>query len=251
MVFFLGYGLNYQGEDYLMPIDGNPQDVAHTGIRVSTILDILQQQTDRPILVILNLYLSGSPTKVGQQSINLAKHKKIGLIFSLRQSSETTLSQGIFTSALLEALRYYRREITLSKLAQYLGDRLPSISFSGEKLVLSPIVISPSLAFSSQSLFASIQREKLDITQSDFEPLKQSSTSSVPQPISAINVSIEDKSAPNFPLLPALEVTHTMTQPEPEETIPMTTYQFFLPSSVKIEPPHDGKWLWLGEYLCY
>lgn len=152
-IFFNGYGLNYQGEDYLMSIDGNPQDIPNTGVSVRSILNLIQKPTTRPILLILNLYDLGLGKKVGQQLISMAKQKGIALIFSLRPPDKTNRGHSIFTTALLEALQYYRHEITLAQFAQYLGDRLPSFNFQGRGVVSSPIVISPSLAFSSQPLF--------------------------------------------------------------------------------------------------
>ncbi|NJQ97282.1 MAG: hypothetical protein HC784_05550 [Hydrococcus sp. CSU_1_8] len=43
--FFSGYGMNYRGEDFLLPIDGNPNDIENTGISLRSLFESLQQQT--------------------------------------------------------------------------------------------------------------------------------------------------------------------------------------------------------------
>ncbi|NJK48988.1 hypothetical protein HC931_13125 [Candidatus Gracilibacteria bacterium] len=37
--FFSGYGMNYRGEDFLLPIDGNPNDIENTGISLRSFLN--------------------------------------------------------------------------------------------------------------------------------------------------------------------------------------------------------------------
>ncbi|MCU0532490.1 MAG: caspase family protein [Hydrococcus sp. Prado102] len=118
--FFSGYGINYQGEDFLLPIDGNPDDVVGTGIALRSLFELLQKQTTGQIIVFLDLNKL-TPMRIGQQAIALAKQMKISLILSV-QSKQT--EQSMFAVALIEALRYYRQTITLSKLEQYLRDRL-------------------------------------------------------------------------------------------------------------------------------
>lgn len=247
-VFFNGYVLNYQEEDYLMPIDGNPQAIANAGISVRSLLHIIQQHTIGPILLVLNLYGSGLITKVGQQSLALAKQKGIAMILSLRPPDAiiTRRSQSIFTTALLEALHYYRREITLTKLAQYLGDRLPSLSFPRIGVVSPPIVISPSLVFSSQPLFAFTQRQEIKATRTETELLKQ--------PISAINTTSRENRTPNLLQLPPTSVTTSVTAFQEEVTTairltppPSETNSFSQsPSSGFLIRMWQEKWFWLG-----
>jgi hypothetical protein len=154
--FFSGCAVNYQGEDYLMPIDGNPRDISGTGIAMRSLLEFLQQQNAEQILVILDLKAMGE-MKVGHKAIALAKQMKIPLILSCqthRFSDESSSeSHGIFTIALLEALRYYRQKTTLAKLEQYLRDRLPEFSLALYQPTRILTVISPSQEVSNLSLF--------------------------------------------------------------------------------------------------
>jgi Caspase domain len=138
--FFSGYGMNHQGEDFLLPIDGNPDDVMGTGIALRSLFESLQQQTNGQILVILDLN-KFTQMRIGQQAIALAKQMKISLILSV-QSKPT--EQSTFAAATIEALRYYRQTITLTKLEQYLRDRLWEYNLLHGQSSQTLTIISPS-----------------------------------------------------------------------------------------------------------
>ncbi|AFY76436.1 hypothetical protein Ple7327_1021 [Pleurocapsa sp. PCC 7327] len=141
--FFSGYGISYQGEDYLMPIDGNLKDIPGTGIAMRSLFESLIQQGTARILVVLDLRGMGD-AMVGQQAIALAKQMKISLIVSSHGDKSASLGRGMLATALVEALRHYRQNITLAKLEQYLRDRLPEFSLDLWQPTQTPVVISPS-----------------------------------------------------------------------------------------------------------
>lgn len=132
--FFSGYGVSYSGEDYLMPIDGNPADVAATGIPVRSLFESLKAAPTEMVVVLLDMNRSQS-TKAGETTgvftENLARQMEIPVLLSCRSnqvSRETSaLRHGFFTAALLSGLRSGQGS-TLKALERYLSDRLPELS---------------------------------------------------------------------------------------------------------------------------
>ncbi|MFP4299246.1 MAG: caspase domain-containing protein [Spirulinaceae cyanobacterium] len=133
--FFSGYGVSWQGQDYLLPIDGDPTDIPNTGILIETVFEQLRGQQADNILVLLDINRSPgilAEEAVGGDTLELAKKYGIAVVLSsqLTETSHesTGLGHGMFAAALLEALRYYQRDVTLDKLEQYLRDRVPELS---------------------------------------------------------------------------------------------------------------------------
>jgi len=148
--FFSGYGVSWQEVDYLMPIDGNPQDIPGTGIPVRSLFASMQNSGSDNILVVLDINRSPGlqgGTPVGTQIVQLAEQMGIALVLSsqLNQFSQeaTALGHGLFTAALLEALRYYHTDITLAELEGYLSDRLPELSQHHWRPIQTPMTVIP------------------------------------------------------------------------------------------------------------
>lgn len=132
--FFSGYGINHEGEDYLLPIDGNPSDVVGTGIAVRSLLETLKKAPTETVLVLLDINRSqganaGAP--VGVHTAQLARELEIPTILSClpnQVSRETSaLRHGFFAAALLEGLRSGKCN-TLKSLEGFLRDRVPQLS---------------------------------------------------------------------------------------------------------------------------
>jgi uncharacterized caspase-like protein len=131
-LFFSGYGFSYNGKDYLMPVEGNPQLVAETGIEVRTLMQSLQQAGINTLLLldINRAFGSQSNSFVGREIMELAKELQIPTILSCQseqfshESSE--LGHGFFTAALLEALRS-RNASNLIDLDKYLSVLTPEL----------------------------------------------------------------------------------------------------------------------------
>jgi hypothetical protein len=129
--FFSGYALDYDGEVYLLPSDGNPNDISKTGISLRSLFELFP---GRQAIFILDLKSATTQrSSIVKSAIALSKKMKISLILSSHSQG------GTFVTAILEALRCYRQKITLAKLEQYLRDRL-----SIARAIDSPVVISPS-----------------------------------------------------------------------------------------------------------
>ncbi|MDB9493933.1 caspase family protein [Spirulina major CS-329] len=157
--FFSGYGVSWQGVDYLMPIDGNPADIPGTGIPVEDLLKRLQGQGDRRVLALLDInrspgVIAGEP--VGAQLAQLAPEMGVSLLLSsqIEESSHeaVALGHGMFTAALLEALRYFGSQTTLDNISSYLYERLPELSEHHWRPVQHPLIIIPSIEFAQAPL---------------------------------------------------------------------------------------------------
>ncbi|HBL60564.1 MAG TPA: hypothetical protein DDZ80_19535, partial [Cyanobacteria bacterium UBA8803] len=160
--FFSGYGVNWEDVDYLMPIDGNPKDIPGTGIPVRSLLTALQAQGGDHLLVMLDINRSpglqaGKPA--GIQTLELAKQMGIALVLSaqLDQFSHEApaLGNGLFSAALLEALRYYDTDITLGDLYEYLRDRLPELCEHHWRPLQTPLMVIPTAHAKQQPIWPS------------------------------------------------------------------------------------------------
>ncbi|OCR02585.1 peptidase C14 [Oscillatoriales cyanobacterium USR001] len=131
--FFSGYGVSYEGQDYLMPIDGDPADVPGTGIAMKSLFESLKAAPTETILVLLDMNRSQgvkAGEAIGTQTAELAREMEIPTVLSCRPtqvSRETSaLRQGFFAAALLEGLRSGQLT-TLKSLERFLSDRLPQL----------------------------------------------------------------------------------------------------------------------------
>ncbi|HHP7245924.1 MAG TPA: caspase family protein [Elainellaceae cyanobacterium] len=147
--FFSGYGVQFDGKDYLMLADSDPSDLPQTGFAIEDLFTNLKDAPTDNILVLLDIKRSqGSMAEphVGTHTAALAEEYGIPTILSCKAdqfSYETlTLRQGLFTSALLEGLRHYGC-VTLEHLVQHLGDRLPQLSEQHWRPKQEPLAIIP------------------------------------------------------------------------------------------------------------
>ncbi|MDJ1183582.1 caspase family protein [Roseofilum casamattae] len=132
--FFSGYGCSIDGQDYLMPIDGDPNQVTSTGIAIEWVLHSLKSLPTQNLLVVLDINRASSLQiggLLGNQTVNLAREWQIPTLLSCQpgQFSQETLElrQGLFTAALLEGLRSGQCS-TLASLDAYLQRRLVELS---------------------------------------------------------------------------------------------------------------------------
>ncbi|MBD1829307.1 caspase family protein [Microcoleus vaginatus GB1-A2] len=131
--FFSGYGVSYEGKDYLMPVDGNPADIPGTGIPVELLLNTLKNAPTETVLVLVDMNRSQivkAGETLGSQTAELARELEIPTVLSCRPnqvSRETSaLRQGFFTTALLEGLRSGQC-MTIKGLDRFLSERLPEL----------------------------------------------------------------------------------------------------------------------------
>jgi len=131
--FFSGYGVTWRGEDYLMPIDGNPDDIGATGISMRSLYNAFNACPTDKILVVLDMNRAmgtSAGEEIGRSTAEFAREMQIPTILSCQHeqfSRETgALQHGFFTAALLEALRSGDVD-NLESLDRLLCDRLPQL----------------------------------------------------------------------------------------------------------------------------
>lgn len=145
--FFSGYGVSTQEEDYLMPMDGNPSDIADTGIPMRWLFKNLKAHGAENVLVLMDINRSQGVidgATVGQQTVELASELGIATVLSCQSDqfshASSALGHGLFTATLLEALRH-EPEMTLASLEQYMSDRLPELSEHHWQPLQTPLII--------------------------------------------------------------------------------------------------------------
>ncbi|MBF2076433.1 MAG: caspase family protein [Synechococcales cyanobacterium C42_A2020_086] len=128
--FFSGYGARFQGNDYLLPIDVDPEQIPATAISLDFLFRTLRTAPTSKILLILDMNRSQNPLAgegIGQQTAQLAQDYAIPTLLSClpnQLSHETlTLRQGLFTATLIEALQH--GSVTLEQLVQRVQEQLP------------------------------------------------------------------------------------------------------------------------------
>lgn len=148
-VFFSGYGLAREGQDYWMPLEGDPENLAETAISVARVFEILQTAATEQIFLVLDMNRSQGamgPDNIGEQTLALAEESGIATLMSCRpaQYSYETLAlrHGLFTKALLEGLRYHGC-VTVSQLSAYLSDRVPELSQHHWRPIQNPVSVIP------------------------------------------------------------------------------------------------------------
>jgi hypothetical protein len=132
--FFSGYGICMHGQDYLVPIDGNPAALSTTAISLRSVLERLHATPTPNTLLLLDMSHSQSVLDneaVGAQTAALAIESQVSTILACQPGQFSRevpgLGHGFFTVALLESLRS-RQANTISNLERYLNSRLPELS---------------------------------------------------------------------------------------------------------------------------
>ncbi|MEO1093643.1 MAG: hypothetical protein AAFX01_01920 [Cyanobacteria bacterium J06638_28] len=148
-IFFSGYGLARNGQDYWMTIDADPMKLDETAIPVAQVFDILKTAKTDQIVLVLDVNRSQGAVghqSIGQQTLALAQDLGVSTFLSCQpdQYAHETMAirHGLFTKALLEGLRYHGC-VTVSQLAAYMGDRVPELSQHHWRPVQNPAVVIP------------------------------------------------------------------------------------------------------------
>ena len=144
--FFSGYGAQVEGKDYLMPIDGNPDNVQETGISVQGLIETLTHipSQNRLLMLDMNRAQGALPEQtIGTEVIELAEARSLTTLLSCQpeQYSHETLSvrHGLFTAALLEALHQARR--TPAQISEYLNKRVPELCEHHWRPIQNPVLV--------------------------------------------------------------------------------------------------------------
>jgi TldD protein len=148
--FFAGHGLVHEHKDFLLPCDGNPDDLRETAIPISFITDCLRDCEAQNVVLILDMCRNriadygsrGVGELIGEETSEIAKEQGIVTLFSCGRGQRSyeiaDLKQGAFTYALLEVLK---KNTTVRQLEDYLIHEVPSLNQRHEKPVQVPVVI--------------------------------------------------------------------------------------------------------------
>lgn len=149
LFFFSGYGVSWEGQDYLLPIDADPSRIVQTGILMADLFKTLTEGATSQVLVILDMNRPQSaiaPARLGQQTLELAKDLDIPLLLSCQpqEFSQETLAvrHGLFTEAMLEGLRFHGC-LTLTQLVDYLANRVPELCRHHWRPEQHPVAVTP------------------------------------------------------------------------------------------------------------
>ena len=164
--FFSGCGISFEGEDYLIPIDGDVDDLPNTCI---SIRKLYQQFNDIGVNAYVFLDTNRSihlPQShgIGEVISELAETYQVPTFLSC-QSHELShedagLGHGLFTTALLEALNYHH-DLNIGTIDTYLSSRLPELSDAHWKPLQIPVVVIPSTASIHRPIFSGTTIESI------------------------------------------------------------------------------------------
>ncbi|MGV0107412.1 Peptidase C14 [Nostoc sp. DSM 114160] len=146
--FFSGHGIRYADRDYLMPCDGDPEDIENTAIAINFVSERLRRcGADNVVLILDACRNEGKKTGegIGRQTAEEARQQGVISIFSCipqQYSYEIeALQQGAFTTALLEGLGIKGQCATVERLEQYLKFRVPELVRQYKNTRQTPYVI--------------------------------------------------------------------------------------------------------------
>jgi hypothetical protein len=167
--FFSGYGVSFGEEDYLIPIDGKPEDLANTCI---SIRQLYQQLNDIGVnaLVFLDANRAQNATVgggIGQTTAKLAQKYNIPTFLSCQahefSHEDARLGHGLFTTALLETLNYHP-DLNLETIDEYLTSRLAELSEHHWKPLQTPVAIIPTGVSIHRPVFSATTQSSINST---------------------------------------------------------------------------------------
>jgi hypothetical protein len=170
--FFSGCGISFEGEDYLIPIDGDVEDLANTCISVRQLYQQLHE-----IGVNAYVFLDANrsqhlplSTGIGAVTTQLAQEYQIPTFLSCQSHEfsheDAGLGHGLFTTALLEALNYHP-DLNLGTIETYLTSRLAELSEHHWKPLQTPMAILPTGASVHRPVFSATTQSSISSTTPD------------------------------------------------------------------------------------
>ena len=131
--FFAGHGIRHEDRDYLMPIDGDPGDIASTAIPLHYVTERLQRCGADNVILLIDACRSSSGRRDG---LGIGQERQPGVITffscSPKESSYEIdeLQHGAFTHALLEGLKLHGEGncATVERLYHHLSQTVPRLS---------------------------------------------------------------------------------------------------------------------------
>jgi formylglycine-generating enzyme required for sulfatase activity len=132
--FFSGHGIRHADRDYLMPCDGDPEDIENTAIEINFVTERLRRCGADNVVLVLDACRSlgtRGGEGIGRQTAKEARSLGVISIFSCSPQEYSyeieALQQGAFTCALLEGLGIQGKCATVERLNQYISFRVPEL----------------------------------------------------------------------------------------------------------------------------
>ena len=134
--FFSGHGARRAEIDYLLPSDGDPENLQDTAIPIDRVIRSLRRCGAGNLILILDACRNRIPDysrSVGSQTVELAKQEGIITLFSCspgeRSYELSDYRQGAFTHVLLKALQgeYSPNRCNAKQLSEYLRNQVPTL----------------------------------------------------------------------------------------------------------------------------
>jgi hypothetical protein len=139
--FFSGHGLHYANQDYLLPLDADPENAEAGAIPVDDLAECLKRSgTNRVVLILDACHTQEQKFGQGFGTDPIGVTTLFGSSFNQTSSEVEALEHGSFTYALLTGLEYLvsYRNVTLEHLVLYLSDLLPKLNHQYGKPPQSP-----------------------------------------------------------------------------------------------------------------
>ncbi len=150
--FYAGHGVVHGHQDFLLPCDGNPDDLRETAIPISFVTDCLRDCGVHNVVLVLDMCRNRTRGNyegsrdigqvMGEQTLEIARAQGIVTLFSCSRGQRSyeikELQQGAFTHTLLTALQ---QSTTPRALEQYLTTQLPALNRQYGKPIQVPMVI--------------------------------------------------------------------------------------------------------------
>jgi len=148
--FFSGHGMRHEGRDYLMPLEGDREDVESTALATSYVADSLRGCGADNVILLLDACRSQADKGgegIGKETEEKARQTGVVTLFSCSPNEYSyeleSLQQGAFTRAVLEGLGIQGQCATVARLNEYLQHRVPELlkQYRGEGYRQTPYVI--------------------------------------------------------------------------------------------------------------
>ncbi|GEM_PF-815900 len=151
--FFAGHGIVHNHQDFLLPSDGNPDDLEETSLPISFVTNCLRDCEAHNVVLVLDMcrnrtrsvIADGSrdmTSTIGEQTLELARAQGMVTLFSCSRGERSyelaALEQGAFTHTLLAGLK---ESTTPRVLEQYLTNQVPTLNRQYGKPVQVPLVV--------------------------------------------------------------------------------------------------------------
>jgi hypothetical protein len=132
--FFSGHGMRSGERDFLMPIDGDPDDVVESGISTAQVSEWLRGCGADNVVMVLDACRSGGMKDgkgIGDETREGCRQTGVISLFSCSPNQFSyeleAHQQGAFTKVLLEGLGVQGGCATVARLDEYLKRRVPEV----------------------------------------------------------------------------------------------------------------------------